>query len=96
MGQRSWRRSLAAVAVSQTLDITSSYRMRELNPLLASSDGRFGAKAATIKAGTAAAVVALEYLIVKKYPKTARVFSKLNWSSAALTTGIAIHNYAIR
>ena len=91
-----WKRSLLAVAASQSLDVASSYGLRELNPLLASSDGRFGGRAASIKLGTTAAVVALEYVLVKKYPKTARVFSKLNWSSSALTTGLAVHNFAIR
>ena len=94
--RRAWKRSLIAVTASQGLDVASSYGMRELNPLLASPDGRFGAKAASIKFGVTAAVVALEYVIVKKYPAAARVFHKLNWSSAALTSGIAAHNFAIR
>ena len=46
---RAWKRSLIPVAISQSLDISSSYGMRELNPMLAGPDGRFGAKAATIK-----------------------------------------------
>jgi hypothetical protein len=70
--------------------------MRELNPLLASADGRFGAKAASIKFGATAAAVLVELAIVRKYPKSARLFSKLNWSSSALTAGIAAHNFAIR
>jgi hypothetical protein len=95
-GHRAWKRSLIAVAASQSLDIASSYGMRERNPLLASSDGRFGPKAASIKLGTTAAVVVVEYLLIKKYPKAARIFSKLNWSSSVLTTGLAVHNFAIK
>lgn len=93
---RAWKRSLVPVVVSQSLDIASSYGMRELNPLLAGPDGRFGAKATTIKIGAAAAVVGLEYLIVRKWPNTGRVFSKLNWGSAVLTGSFAAHNYRIR
>ncbi len=70
--------------------------MRELNPMLAGPDGRFGAKATSIKIGTAAAVVGVEYLIVKKWPSSARTFSKLNWASSFLTGAFAAHNYAIR
>lgn len=81
---------------AQGLDIASSYGMRELNPLLAGPDGRFGAKATGIKVGTAAAVVGIEWLIVKKWPGAARAFSKLNWGSAALTGAVAAHNYSIK
>lgn len=93
---RAWKRSLAPVVVSQSLDIASSYGMRELNPLLAGPDGRFRAKATTIKIGAAAVVVGIEYLIVRKWPSTGRVFSKLNWGSAILTGSFAAHNYRIR
>jgi hypothetical protein len=35
-------------------------------------------------------------LIVKKHPGAARVISKLNWSGAIVTSGLAAHNFAIR
>lgn len=70
--------------------------MRELNPLLAGPDGRFGSKAMTIKVGTATAIVGVEYLIVKKWPSTARALSKLNWASSILTGSLAAHNYAVK
>ncbi len=94
--KKAWRRSLIAVAASQSLDAISSWGMRELNPLLASADGRFGGRAVSIKLGATAAIAFAEYLVVKKYPRAARVFSRVNWSSAALTTGIALHNFAVR
>lgn len=95
-GVRGWKRSLIPMLAAQGLDIASSYGMRELNPLLAGPDGRFGAKATGIKVGTAAAVVGIEWLIVKKWPGAARAFSKLNWGSAALTGAVAAHNYSIK
>lgn len=91
-----WKWSLAPLAASQGLDIASSYGMRELNPLLAGSRGEFGMKAAAIKAGMTAAFVGVEYLIVKAHPRAAKIFTKMNWSGAALTTGFAAHNFAIR
>lgn len=93
---RTWKHSLVPLAASQALDIASSYGMRELNPMLAGSDGRFGMKATTIKIGTAAAAVGVEYLIVKKWPSSARTLAKLNWASSILTGSFAVHNYAIK
>ncbi len=93
---QSWKRSLLPLVATQGLDIASSYGMRELNPLLAGADGRFGGKAAGIKIGATAAAVGIEYLIVKKWPGAARVFSKVNWGSSALTGAIAAHNFAIK
>ncbi len=91
-----WKLSLAPVFASQVLDVTSSYGMRELNPMLASPDGRFGAKGAGIKLGASAGLLGVEYLLVRKYPRSARVFTKINWSVSIVTTGFAAHNFAIR
>ena len=96
LARRSWKHSLIPMVAAQGLDVASSYGMRELNPMLAGSDERFGAKAATIKAGTTAAVAGIEYLIVKKWPGAARTFAKLNWGSSLLTGAFAAHNFAIR
>lgn len=93
---RSWKISVAPLVASQALDVSSSYGMRELNPILASPNGGFEAKGATIKLGVTGAVVGAEYLIVRKYPRTGRVIAKLNWTTGIVTTGFAIHNYAIR
>jgi hypothetical protein len=95
-GYRAWKRSLIPLAAAHALDMASSYGMRELNPVLAGQDGRFGARSMAIKGGIAAAIVGVEYLLVKKYPRTATVLSKLNWSSSVVTGAFAVHNYAIR
>lgn len=92
----SWKWSLAPLAASQALDATSSYGMRELNPALASADGRFGAKAVALKLSVTGALVGVEYLVVKIHPGAARFFTSINWSGAALTTGFAAHNFSIR
>ena len=93
---RSWKISLVPLVASQALDATSSYGLRELNPLLADPNGGFGMKATSIKLGVTGALVGVEYLIVKKYPRSARVISKLNWTTGIVTTGFAVHNYAIK
>jgi hypothetical protein len=93
---KSWEVSLIPLVASQAFDAASSYGMRELNPLLASANGDFEMKAISIKIGITAAMVGVEYLIIRKYPRSARVISKLNWTSGIVTTGFAIHNYAIK
>jgi hypothetical protein len=93
---RKWKMSLAPVFASQALDAASSFGMRELNPMLASSDGSFGAKGAGIKIGATAAILGVEYLIVRKHTRAAGIFSKINWSVSIVTTGFAAHNFAIR
>jgi hypothetical protein len=93
---RSWKISLAPLVGSQALDAASSYGMRELNPLLASANGGFETKATMIKMGATGAIVGVEYLLARKYPRSARVIAKLNWTTGIVTTGFAIHNYAIK
>ncbi len=93
---REWKISLAPVIATQALDVASSYGMRELNPVLAGSDGRFGPRATGIKLGATAGLLGVEYLLVRKFPGSARVLSKINWSASILTTGFAIHNFGIR
>ena len=43
--QKRWAISLAPLLGSEALDSASSYGLRELNPVLAQQDGRFGMKA---------------------------------------------------
>ena len=91
-----WKLSLVPLAASQTLDISSSWGMRELNPVLAGKDGSFGMQASIVKLGVMGAFVGVEYLIVRKHPNAARAFEKINWSGAALTSSFAVHNYMIK
>jgi hypothetical protein len=92
----SWKWSLAPVLASQALDATSSYGMRELNPILGGSDGRFGMQSVSIKLGVTGALLGAEYLIVRAHPRAARMFTKLNWAAAMVTFGVAVHNYSIK
>src|ERR1041384_4142188 len=70
---RSWERSLIPLLASQSLDAASSYGYRELNPMLASSNGTFGMKATAVKFGVVGALVGVEYLLAKKSPRAARL-----------------------
>lgn len=93
--RRQWGISLAPLFASQALDAASSYGMRELNPLLASPDGGFGVKATGLKFGVIGALAVTEYFLVRKYPRSARVFTIVNWTTAGATSALAIHNYSL-
>jgi hypothetical protein len=90
-----WLISLAPLVVSQSLDASSSWGLRELNPVLAGSDGRFGMKATAIKFGVIGGLMGAEYLLVKKFPASAKFFTMANYATAGITTGIAVHNYML-
>jgi len=93
--QKRWAISLAPLIASEALDASSSYGLRELNPVLAQPDGRFGMKAAGIKFGVIGGLVGVEYLLVRKFPRSAKFFTVINWTTAGATTGLAIHNYTL-
>jgi len=93
--RRQWAISLAPLFASQALDAASSYGMRELNPVLAGSNGGFGMKATTIKFGVIGALAGAEYLIVRKHPASAKLFTIVNWVTAGGTTGLAVHNFGL-
>ncbi|SRR5258708_39219841 len=90
-----WTISLAPLVAAQALDAASSYGLRELNPLLQSPNGGFGAKAVSIKFGAIAGLVGAEYLVVRKYPRSAKLFAIVNWTTAGATAGLAVHNYRL-
>lgn len=90
-----WKISLAPLLASQALDAYSSRGLHELNPVLAGSGGEFGAKAMLLKAGIAGALVAAEYLVVRKHPAAAKLLWKINVASAAVTGGVAAHNLSL-
>lgn len=93
--KRRWAFSIAPLVASQALDSASSYGMRELNPLLASPNGGFGMKATSVKFSTVAGLMGAEYLLVKKFPRSAKFFTVVNWTAAGATTGLAVHNYRL-
>ena len=93
--KKQWVISLAPLFASEALDAASSYGMRELNPLLAGSNGGFGMKATVLKFGVAGALAGVEYVLVKKYPRSAKFFTVVNWSTAGVTSGLAMHNFQL-
>ncbi|HEV2198923.1 MAG TPA: hypothetical protein VGR73_03810 [Bryobacteraceae bacterium] len=98
-GERTWRTrwlvSVGPLVAAQSLDAASSYGLREMNPLLASPDGRFGMKATALKFGVIGGLVGAEALLVRKFPRSAKFFTVVNYSTAGVTTGLAVYNYRL-
>jgi hypothetical protein len=95
-GRKVWMWSLVPLVASQALDSASSYGMRELNPVLADRDGGFGVKSTVLKFAVTGALIGVEYLIIRKTGRSSKLSAVLNWTVAGVTTGLAVHNYAIR
>ncbi len=91
---RIWVISMTAVAAATSFDAASSWGKLESNSLLASSDGRFGAKGLSIKAGVAAGVIIPEILF-RKHKDLKTKFAIGNFAEAAVFTGAGIHNLGI-
>jgi hypothetical protein len=93
-----WRVSVAALTVANVLDTQSSWGKRELNPVLANSNGRFGRESALLKLGLQGGFLGVEYLITRRHnanSKMYRALSVINFGAAAAIGSVAAHNYTI-
>jgi hypothetical protein len=96
-GKKLWQFSIAALAIGNAMDAQSSWGKRELNQNLAGSNGSFGLHSALLKAGIAAGVVGVEYLVLHRRP-SASLYRKLafvNFGDASVTGAMAIRNYGV-
>ena len=88
-----WKASVAAMLASHAADTASSWGMRELNPVLRGRDQTFDGRSAAIKLGVVGAIIGVEYLIMRRHPKSLRLLTRLNWTTSIITGGIAAHNF---
>lgn len=97
-GRKLWYASLAAVAVSNQLDIHSSMNHRELNRALAGPNGRFTSQSAAIKLGIQAPALAFQAWYSRRKPSSFsyKAFAIANFVLSGAYTGAAIHNYRVR
>jgi hypothetical protein len=81
-----FRASVVSVAASTSYDVVSkwdSYRMGQ---------GVYGAKQAALESSMNAGIIVAEHFLVKKYPKTRRLFTVVNFGLSAYHLGSAVHN----
>jgi hypothetical protein len=96
-GRNLWRASLTTLAVSNALDIQSSWGKHELNSTLASPSGTFGAQGALLKLGFQGGLVGIEYLITRHHPspRLYRTLAIINFGASAGIAGVVAHNYTV-
>ena len=92
---RLWIASMASAVSGTSFDAASSWGLREGNGILASSNGRFGAKGLSIKARLAAALIGPQ-IYLRKHQELKRAFIIGNFAEAAFFTGVSIHNLQVR
>lgn len=96
-GRNLWRLSLATLAVSNGLDIQSSWGKHELNSTLASPSGEFGAQGALIKLGFQGGLVGIEFLLTHHHPSARlyRTLAIINFGASAAIGAVVAHNYTV-
>ncbi|MGH9584111.1 MAG: hypothetical protein ACRD4O_14380 [Bryobacteraceae bacterium] len=92
--QRLWMGSICAVLAASAFDAASSWGKREANPLLASSNGNFGARGLAMKGGIAAAVLAPQWWF-RKHKQLRTAFILANFADAAVFTAVSAHNLGV-
>jgi hypothetical protein len=96
-GRNLWRISLTTLAVSNALDIQSSWGKHELNSTLASPSGNFGGQGALLKLAFQGGLVGVEYLLTRHRPsaKLYRTLAIINFGASAGIAGVVAHNYQV-
>jgi hypothetical protein len=85
------------LAVSNALDIQSSWGKHELNSTLASPSGNFGVQGALLKLGFQGGLVGVEFLLTRHRP-SARLYKTLsivNFGATAVIGATVAHNYTV-
>ncbi len=95
LANRLWIASMVSAVAGTSFDAASSWGQPERNGLLASSDGRFGARGLSIKAAFAAAVI-VPQICLRKHSELKGLFAAGNFAEAAAFTGVAVHNLHVR
>jgi hypothetical protein len=89
-----WVASCLTLLAATSVDMASSWGRYEANPMLRSSDGRFGAKGVSMKLLFAGATLTPQYLLRHKQGSQ-KLFTIANFLQTGLYTGVAIRNYGV-
>ena len=93
-GRALWIASVAALAVANIADASSSWSKNEGNRVLAGGGGTFGAKGAAIKGGINAAWIAGQVIALRKN-KAHRSTAIVNFAAASIFGALAYRNRSI-
>lgn len=87
-----YRVSQAILVAGNAADAHSSWNRRELNPILAGPNGRFGARGVSIKAAIAAGWIITQELTTRKDHRPRKAFAIANTAGGVFLGGVAVRN----
>jgi hypothetical protein len=92
-----WEASVAFHGAGSAFDAFTSYHRGpyESNVLLSDPNGQFGNKAVMIKMGAFGAITAAQWVVVRKWPHTAKFFVPFNAGMGGMYFLIGRHNQQI-
>lgn len=85
--------SIGTLAAGNLIDAQSSYGRFELNPVLASADGRFGGRAIVFKGLINAGILAAERYGINRLPHGRRISTIINFAIGGSMIGVGIQNH---
>lgn len=85
--------SIGALYTAHAIDAHSSWNRPELNPLLQDRQGKFSTSSAAVKFGVVTVGFVIQQLVIKKWPKTQKVFTWINFGQAGGAVIVARKNY---
>ena len=88
-----WKASVISLLTSSAMDIQSSLGRRELNPMLADSQGRFSGRGIAIKALITGGAVGAQWLMLRRHPESQKYAAIANLGMTGLFTSAVIHNH---
>lgn len=88
----SWKISAAFLVGALAADIATSWGKREINPLVPTSGGQFGAGSMGLKIGVTGGALAAQHFFLKRSPQAERAMTFTNFGMAGLLTSAAVSN----
>jgi hypothetical protein len=92
---RLWLGAIAAVVAANAFDAGSSWGKRDGNSFLASPDGTFGAKGASIKAGMTAGIIIPQILLLRGKSDLKKRVAIVGYAEAAFIAAVSVHNLGV-
>jgi len=94
--KRIWQISAAVLGAVTIADVHSSLGRHELNPMLRSSNGRFGARGIAVKSAIVGGALGAQWLLLRKNPKASGYAAGANFAMAAATSAAVARNHSVR
>jgi hypothetical protein len=88
--------SVATLLAANTVDMASSWKKHEANPLVASSTPQFGMASVAIKSGFVGASLLMQHFTLRHRPELYKRMAWMNFIASGALGGVAAHNNALR